>query len=82
MISASNPMPMHDALSKEFAPEDLVYLTDEYYDHFNATIVEVPRFGWTIKAISPEGATIEFHRPKLKMQIQLEVDVRYLKREI
>ena len=82
MFSDSKTTEMHDALSKEIGTGDRVYLTDEYYEDFKATIVEVPPFGWKVKSHTDTVATIEFHRPNLKMQIQLEVEARYLKREI
>jgi hypothetical protein len=58
-----------------------VYLGDEYYETFNVTVLEVPKYGWKVKEVLSGVATIENQRRNLKLLMSLTVDTRFLKKE-
>ena len=64
----------------DFYPGREIYLSDKYY--LDATVLEIPKYGWKVKAIMNGLARIEYHRPKLKVLISIFCEVKYLKHEI
>ena len=69
------------------APERLypgqeIYLTEQYYEDTNATVLEVPRYGWKIKAIVDGVATIEYQRPNWKLLMSIMCETKYLRKEL
>ena len=58
-----------------------VYLSDRYYEDVNATILEIPKYGWKVKELVNGVATIEYQRRNLKLLMCLTVDSKYLKKE-
>lgn len=68
-------------------PEDFsigqeVYLTQQYYTDTKATVLEVPKYGWKIKAVVNDTATIEYQRPNLKLLMSLMLETKYLTKEL
>ena len=37
-----------------------VYLSERYYEDVNATILEIPKYGWKVKELVNGVATIEY----------------------
>ena len=58
-----------------------VYLTEQYYEDLNATVLEIPRYGWKVKQLINGEATIEYQRKNFKLWMCLTVNTRYLKKE-
>ena len=67
---------------ESLAPGQEICLTEQYYRDTNATVLEVPRYGWKIKAIVDGVATIEYHRPNWKLLMSIMCETKYLKTEI
>ena len=67
--------------AEAFSAGQGVYLAQEYYDYANTTVLEVPRYGWEVKAIIDGVATIEYQRNNLKLLMSLMVETKYLRRE-
>jgi len=59
-----------------------VYLAQEYYDETNATILDVPRYGWQVKSIVDGVACIEYQRHNLRLLMSLMVEIRFLKKDM
>ena len=69
--------------SEKIRPGDAVYLHDEYYADTQATVLEVPRFGWKVIAIDQGRlATIEYQRANWKLLMTLILETKYLKRDM
>ena len=58
-----------------------VYISEQYYNDNNASMAELPRFGWVVKSILDNAATIEYQRQNLKLLMTLMVDIKYLESE-
>jgi len=65
-----------------FRPGLEVYLTEQYYEDTNASVLEVPRYGWEIKAVVEGVATIEYQRPNWKLLMSIMCETKYLKRQL
>lgn len=61
--------------------DDAVYLTEHYYTDTNATVLEVPRYGWKVKAVSQGVATIEYQRANWKLLMTLMLELKYLRKD-
>jgi hypothetical protein len=59
----------------------IVYISEQYYNDNSASVAEIPRFGWIIKSVLDNVATIEYQRHNLKLLMTLMVDKKYLKAE-
>jgi hypothetical protein len=59
----------------------IVYISEQYHRDNSASVAEIPRFGWIIKSIVDNIATIEYQRHNLKLLMILMVDMKYLKAE-
>ena len=65
-----------------FYPGDQVYLTEDYYIDTDASVLEVPRYGWKIKAYTDGVCQIEYQRPNWKLLMSIMCETKYLKREL
>ena len=61
---------------------DPVYIAESYYVDLHASYAEVPRFGWTLEAVKGNVATIKYHRKHLSLSLFLDIDCKYLKKEV
>ena len=59
-----------------------VYITEQYYKDNNTSLTDVPRFGWIIKSVLDNVATIEYQRKNLKLLMTLMLSMEYLKLEM
>lgn len=80
-------MTEHVAKVVDFNPEtlspgDCVYLTEDYYIETNATVLEVPRYGWKVKAYTEGVCQIEYQRSNWKLLMSIMCEAKFLKREL
>lgn len=59
-----------------------VYIRVEYYKDMKTNLVEIPRFGWVVKSILNNVATIAYQRKNIMMNMTLMIDTKYLSKEI
>jgi hypothetical protein len=64
-----------------FLEGEAVYISDQYYRDVDANLIEIPRFGWIVKSILNEVATIEYQRKNIKLNMNLMIDTKYLLKE-
>ncbi|HEU5147705.1 MAG TPA: hypothetical protein VFT90_13355 [Chryseosolibacter sp.] len=72
----------HGYDTHNFSVNDDVYLADHYYEDTNATVLEVPKYGWRVKSLVDGVATIEYQRPNWKLLMLIMCETKYLKHEI
>jgi hypothetical protein len=68
--------------SEAYTPGQQVYLAQEYYSDSNTTLLEVPRYGWQVKAVVGGIARLEYQRPNMKLLMNLTVETKYLRKEV
>ena len=67
---------------ESFTPGEEIYLSDQYYFDTKASVAEVPKYSWVIKAVIDDVATIEYQRPNWKLLMSIMCEKKYLKREV
>lgn len=64
-----------------FLDGESVYIIEQYYRDVDANLIEVPRFGWVVKSVLNDVATIEYQRKNIKLNMNLMIDTKYLVKE-
>lgn len=64
-----------------FLEGESVYISEQYYKDVESDFVEIPRFGWVVKSILNDVATIEFQRKTINLNMTLMIDTKYLSKE-
>jgi hypothetical protein len=59
-----------------------VYISNEYYQDQDTNLVEIPRFGWVVKSVFENVATIEYRRNNVKLNTALMIDTKYIIKEV
>lgn len=76
MMSSGNPISI-----AHFLEGETVYISEQYYRDHEANLIEIPRFGWIVKSILNEVATIEYQRRNIDSNLNLMIDTKYLHKE-
>jgi hypothetical protein len=64
----------------EFKVGQQVFISDQYYEDHDISFVDVPRFGWNIKAIDGNTFYLERQRHDLKVFMFSTVEKKYIKK--
>lgn len=59
-----------------------VYLSQQYFTDTNTAYSDLPRFGWSVKSISGNIATVVNQSGNLRKPLKIYLDCRYLKKEL
>jgi hypothetical protein len=78
----SNPVPGQLNVAETFSDGQEVYLNDIYYLDFRTSVLDVPKYGWKVKALVNGVATIEYQRQNVRLLMTLMLETKYLRKEI
>ena len=65
-----------------FSDGQEVYLNDVYYLDFRTSVLDVPKYGWKVKALVNGVATIEYQRQNVRLLMTLMLETKYLRKEV